>query len=561
MPAPTRQTLRSDLIAGATTAVLLVPQAMAYALLAGLPPEVGLYASTVPLAVYAALGRSPRSSVGPVAIDSLLLGAAVGPLALASGAARVELALLLTFLVGATQLLLAVARLGFLANFLSRPVLGGFTSGAALLIGASQLGPLTGIALPSGRIDELARALGAHLGQLHGPTLAVGIPAWLATRWLSHRWPRLPSSLVVVALATALSALLHLERHGVALVGAVPEGLPRLASPLARLDLWQELLPAAGSIALVSFAETLSVGRRLANGAEVPANRELLAIGAANAASSWFGGYVVAGGLSRSAVHARAGARTRWAGLFSALLVALTLAALTPLFRHLPKAVLAALVLHAVSSLIDVGYARRLWRVERHDFWLLLLSFAATLAAGAQLGLAIGVGASVLWFLIRTTRPHVAVLGRLPGTEAYRNVRRFAEAECRDDQLILRVDAQFYFGNVTFLKRSLDELCRARPRLRTVILDASGMNQLDSSALDALLEIDRELAARALSLLFAEVKGPVRDVLERSGWLARLRDEGRIFLRVHDAVEAAPDSGAVRAASAAAPAGCVGEFA
>jgi SulP family sulfate permease len=283
----------------------------------------------------------------------------------------------------------------------------------------------------------------------------------------------------------------------------------------------------------------LSVGRRLAAGAELSANRELVAVGAANLASSCFGGYVVAGGLSRSAVHARAGARTRAAGLLSGLFVALALAFFTPSFHFLPRAVLAALVLNAVSSLVDVRYARRLWVVQRSEFWLLLLSFAASLALGAQLGLAIGVGASVLWFLIRTTRPHLAVLGRLPGTDSYRNVLRFPDAQCREDQLILRIDAQFYFGNVTFLRHSLDALCGERPRLRTIILDASGMNQLDSSALDALLEIDERLQGKGIRLLFAEVKGPVRDVLRRAGWLDRLREEGRFFLRVHDAASAA----------------------
>lgn len=556
-------TLPADLIAGATTAVLLVPQAMAYALLAGLPPQVGLYAATVPLLAYAALGTSPRLAIGPVALDSLLLTAAITPLALSSGADRLQLTLLLTFLVGALQLSFGALRLGFVANFLSRPVLSGFTSAAAVLIGASQLGPLTGISLPNGRIDEVLGALLGRLAEIHWPTVAFGLSSWFASLWLSRRWPRWPSSLSVVALGTLASAALHAGHHGVALVGVVPPGLPRFGSPLAELASWRGLLPAAGSIALVSFVESLSVGRRLAGGADVPANRELLAVGAANVASSCFGGYVVAGGLSRSAVHARAGARTRAAGLVSAVLVALTLVFFTPAFEHLPKAILAALVLVAVVSLVDVGYARRLWAVQRSEFWLLLLTFAATLALGIQLGLLLGVGGSLLWFLIRTTRPHVAVLGRLPGTESYRNRLRFPEAECQPDLLIVRVDAQFYFGNVTFLKRSLDALYQERPGLRSVILDASGMNQLDSSALDALVEIDQQLASRQLRLLFAEVKGPVRDVLERSGWLARLRDERRIFLRVHDAVTfvTAPPLVEPRSGAARSAAGCVGELA
>lgn len=534
---------RADLIAGVTTAVLLVPQAMAYALLAGLPPQVGLYAASVPLLVYAALGSSARLAIGPVALDSLMVAAAVTPLAHATGATYLGLALLLTAMVGAVQVLLGIARLGFVANFLSRPVLSGFTSAAALLIASSQIGPLTGISLSSGRFDEILVALFQRLGSLHGPTLAFGLPALLGSFWLGARFRQFPSALFLVAISTLAAAVLNADQHGVAVVGSVPAGLPHFASPLADLRSswaalanWQALLPAAASIALVSFVESLSVGRRLAGPVDIDPNRELVAVGAANFASSWFGGYVVAGGLSRSALHARAGAQSRVAGVVTALVVALTLIFFTPLFRHLPKAVLAALVLNAVVSLVDVAHARRLWAVQRSEFWLLLITFAATLALGAQLGLGFGVASSLVLLLMRTTRPHLAILGRLPGTESYRNINRFPEAERRADPLILRVDAQFYFGNVTFLKRSLDQLCRERPGLRTIILDASGMNQLDSSALDALLEIDGALQQQNLRLLFAEVKGPVRDVLERSGWLARLRSEQRIFLRVHDAV-------------------------
>jgi len=558
---------RADLIAGITTAVLLVPQAMAYALLAGLPPQAGLYAASVPLLVYAALGGSPRLAIGPVALDSLMLGAAVTPLAHATGASYLGLALLLTAMVGALQVLFGLGRLGFVANFLSRPVLSGFTSAAALLIASSQIGPLIGISLPNGRFDEVLVALFQRLGALHGPTLACGLPALLGSLWLGARFRQFPSALSLVAISTLAAAALHADQQGVALVGSVPAGLPYFASPLtelgspwAALAHWQALLPAAASIALVSFVESLSVGRRLAGATDVDPNRELIAVGAANFASSWFGGYVVAGGLSRSALHARAGAQSRVAGVVTALVVALTLSFFTPLFRYLPKAVLAALVLNAVIRLVDVTHARRLWAVQRSEFWLLLITFAATLVLGAQLGLGFGVASSLVLFLVRTTRPHLAILGRLPGTESYRNIRRFPEAECSADPLILRVDAQFYFGNVTFLKRSLDQLCRERPGLHTIILDASGMNQLDSSALDALLEIDQALERRKLRLLFAEVKGPVRDVLERSGWLARLRSEHRVFLRVHDAVLSLADSPREQPTSTP-QLGAVGEFA
>lgn len=533
---------RADVIAGITTAILLVPQAMAYALLAGLPPQFGLYASCVPLLVYAALGTSRRLAIGPVAIDSLLVAAAVAPLAVATGLGYQSLALTLTLMVGTLQALMGLARLGFVANFLSRPVLGGFTSATALLIASSQIGALTGVTLPRGRFDEVVMALVARSRELHWPTLAFGLTALVGMWLLEIYFKRFPRALALVAIATLTSALLDVESAGVALVGAVPSGLPEIAAPLGSISAWQALMPAAVSIAVVSFVESLSVAQYLArsDGQDVNPNRELLAVGGANIASSFFGGYVVSGGLSRSAINAEAGAQSRVAGIVTALCVGLTLMFFTPLFRHLPKAVLAAIVLSAALRLIDGGQARRLWTIKRSDFGLLLLSFGVTLLLGVQLGLALGVGSSVVLFLVKTTRPHAAVLGRLPGTDCYRNVKRFPEAEVRDDLLIVRVDAQFYFGNVTFLKRALDELRRERSSLRAIVLDASGMNQLDSSALDALLELDERLRNAGVSLLFAEVKGPVRDVLERSGWLSQLQARGRIFLRVHDAVLSLP---------------------
>jgi SulP family sulfate permease len=292
---------------------------------------------------------------------------------------------------------------------------------------------------------------------------------------------------------------------------------------------------------------------------EIAPSRELLALGAANVSSSLFGGYVVAGGFSRSAVNAQAGARSQVAALATAALMALTLLLLTGLFQPLPRTVLAAIVLAALAGLVDVAQAKRLWHVKRSDFWLLLLTFVATLALGMQLGLLTGVLASIALFVVRATRPHVAVLGRLPGSTLYRNSKRFREAVAVPGVLILRIDAQFYFGNVSFLKETVNRLREQQVDLKAVVLDASGMNQLDSSALEALQELEADLRERGISLLLAHVKGPVRDVMEQSGWLRTLREERRVHHRVHDAVQCAVGQPVVGEGPALPP--CVGELA
>jgi SulP family sulfate permease len=530
--------LSSDLVAGATTWVLLVPQAMAYALLAGLPPEVGLYTAVIPLFAYALLGTSRQVAIGPVAIDSMMVASAIGALGLASRHDALAAAVALTLMVGLAQVVMGLIGAGFIANFLSRPVQGGFTSAAALVIASTQMGPLFGIKL---RQDSLFRAvsdLAGSLANLHVTSSLMGVAALLALVMLKVLAPKFPRALAVLALATLLCAVLALDEQGLAIVGTVPAGLPTAAMSsvdwFSRPQMWGAALP----IALVSFVESLSSGRTLARRAryEIVPNRELVALGAANVSSSLFGGYVVAGGLSRSTVNADAGAKSQLAALVTAALVALTLLLLTPYFYYLPKPALAAVVLAAVASLIDVGQVKRLWRVKRTDFWLLAMSFAATLAFGMQLGLLLGVSASIALFVIRATRPHMAILGRLPGSTVYRNQARFPSACATPGILILRIDAQFYFGNVTFLKDTVTRLLSEHSDLKAIVLDASGMNELDSSALEALQELERDLGDRRIALYLAHVKGPVRDVMERAGWLERLRTEKRVFHRVHDAV-------------------------
>ncbi|WP_052547086.1 SulP family inorganic anion transporter [Enhygromyxa salina] len=550
LPNYRRADLRSDLAAGLTTAIMLIPQAMAYAMLAGLPPIHGLYAATIPLLAYAVFGSSRQLAVGPVAMDSLLVAVGVGALARAGTPAFIAYAISLAAMVGVIQLGMGLARLGALVNFLSRPVISGFTSAAALIIGLSQLPHLLGIELGrSAHVHELLLAAAQAIHQTSLPTLAIGLGSVVALVLLARLRPRFPRALLVMVAGTVLVWALGLDARGVAIVGEVPRGLPRPALPSLELSTLRELLPTAFAIALVSFMEAISVAKAVVSKyanpdaagptPRVDANRELVGLGAANLFGSLFGGYPVAGGFSRTAVNAQAGARTQLAGVFTALVVILTLALLTPLFHDLPKATLAAIIMTAVFSLVDVEMVRRLWTLERTELGLLILTFVGTLALGIVQGLAMGVAGSMVAFVVRQTRPHTAVLGRLPGTTIYRNVARFPEAVTVPGIVAVRVDAQLYFGNVEFLERTLAQLldqAAAKGQVtRALVLDASAVNRLDSSADLGLRELDDSLLARGVELHFAGVKGPVRDMMQRSGLAERLGTR-RLWPSVHEAM-------------------------
>lgn len=542
---PRREHVRDDLIAGLTTAVMLIPQAMAYAMLAGLPPIVGLYASTIPVAIYALLGSSRQLAVGPVAMVSLLVATGVGALAEPGTETYVALALLLALMVGVLQLGMGLVRAGFLVNFLSHPVVSGFTSAAALVIGISQLKHLLGIDLQRGPIYETVAQALSRLAEIQPLTLAIGLGSVLLLLALRRFAPRLPGALIVVVAGTLTVWGLGLHEQGVAIVGEVPAGLPGLSLPSIDVESLAGLWPTALAIALVGFMESISVGKSIASrkGYELDADQELRGLGLANVGGALFGGYPVTGGFSRTAVNAQAGARTGMAGLITAAIVALTLLLLTPAFHYLPKAVLAAIIMVAVFGLVDLKEVEHLWHVERSELALLLLTFVATLGLGVEEGIAVGVGASLLWHVIRSTRPHTAVLGRLPGAEGfrnYRNIERFADAEPVPGVLALRIDAQFFFGNVTFLKQTLRELVDdAQPPLHTVIIEAASINRLDSSAAAALHELHGWLRDRNIVLRFAGVKGPVRDMMQRTGLWQRL-GEDHFHFTVHDAVGASP---------------------
>lgn len=518
---------KGDLGAGLTVGIMLIPQGMAYAMIAGMPPIYGLYAATIPLIIYALMGTSRQLAVGPVAMVSLLTATGVSTLAESGTSDYIAMAIMLAAMVGAIQLLLGIFRLGFLVNFLSHPVISGFTSAAALIIGLSQLKHLLGVSIPrSHHIHEILIEAIKHIGDVHLWTLAIGIGGILIIVLLRRWKPAFPSALVVVVLGIVIVALLRLDLEGVKILGDIPSGLPTLRMPRGDLSLLQSLLPSAMAISLVGFMESMAVAKKMQskhkNYALVP-NQELVALGSANLIGSVFQSFPVTGGFSRTAVNDQAGASTGAASMISAVFIVLTLLFLTPLFYYLPQALLASIIMVAVFGLIDFEEAKHLWKLDRKDFWMLAVTFIATLIIGIEAGIGVGVLLSLAMILYKTAYPHYAELGRLPGSHHYRNLKRFDDLETWPEILILRFDAQLYFANSNNFKSIVEEHMEQRgPSLRFIILHFDGINSIDSSAIHVLRELATMISSTGQSLLFCSVKGPVRDKLERSGLTASI---------------------------------------
>ena len=534
-----KENLKGDLTAGLTVGVMLVPQGMAYAMLAGLPPIIGLYASVVPVLIYALLGTSNQLAVGPVAIVSLMTAAGVGTLANGSVEAYIVYAVLLSLMVGGMQLFMGLGRFGFLVNFLSHPVISGFTSAAALIIGLSQLKHLLGVDISrSHHIHEILYNAWLQISDVHLATLIIGIASIVTLLMVKKIKPMFPGALLVVVLSTLAVWAMGLDQSGVKIVGDVPAGLSSFSFPTWNLEAMSALLPTALAISMVGFMESISVAKAFArrNRYDVNPNQELIALGAANIASSFFKGYPVTGGFSRTAVNDQAGANTPLASIITAILIAIVLLFLTPLFYYLPKAVLAAIIMTAVFGLVDIKEIKHLNQVKRSDLTMLLITFFATLTLGIEMGILTGVAVSLLWFVVKTTRPHVAVLGQIPGTDTFKNIDRVPDLKVEDDVLVLRVDAQFYFGNASFLKDLVkSHVTNAKTKLKAIVIEAASINQLDASADAVLHELHEELAAANIKLYFANVKGPVMDVMQRSGFDKKLGID-HFFLDLMDAV-------------------------
>ena len=514
-----------DLAAGTVVAVMLVPQGMAYAMLAGLPPVMGLYASTVPLFVYALFGTSRHLAVGPVAIISMIVLARCSLVAEPGTSAYVNAVLLLGFMVGAIQVAMGLSRLGFVVNFLSHAVISGLTSAAAILIALSQLKHLLGIPLDPhhsavGMIPEIVE----HIGRTHGVTLLVGLASLAVLLFFRKRWPRFPAPILVVIAATAIVGLLRLDEAGVGIVGAVPAGLPQPHVPQFDLETMRALTPAALTIVLVGFVESISIAQVIAvkERYRIDPNRELGALGLANVAASLLSGYPVTGGFSRTAVNHQAGARTGMASLVTASLVLLALLFLTPLFHYLPNAVLAAVVIVAVAGLVDFAAARRLLTVKRADGVSYWLTFGVTLGWGVEGGVLVGTVFSLLVFIWRSAHPHAAELGFVEEEQGFRDVKRYPQATTFPGILILRVDASLYFANMAFLEDLLRRAVNDKPGLRWIVMDFSGVNDIDGCAVETLERLMETYGERDIRFALAGMKGPVRDVVERAGWQTRL---------------------------------------
>lgn len=513
--------LPPDLAAGAVVAVVLAPQAMAYALLAGLPPIMGLYAATVPLLAYALMGSSRHLSVGPVAIVSLLVQVACGKVAPAGSGGYVAAALQLALLTGVLQLLLGVIRAGFMVNFLSRAAIGGFTSAAALLIGLSQLRNLLGISGSGGESAlELATGVVRNLETLHPPTTVMGVAAIGMLLLLQRFAPRFPAPLAAIALGIPLTALLRLDQAGVRTVGDLPQGLPPLSVPPLAAEQMLTLLPAAVTIALIGYLESFAVASLIADREKyrIDPNRELAGLGSANLAAAIFSGYPVTGGFSRTAVNHRAGARTGLAGIITALLIGTILLYFTHIFHYLPTTILAAIVIVAVTGLVEVAEVRYLFRVKPSDGYTFLLTFLITLGFGVEAGIAAGVAFSLLVFIWRSAHPHIAELGWLEDEGVFRNIRRHPRAVVPPGMLLVRVDASLYFANMAFVRDWLREALARRTDVHAIVFDLSGVNDMDAVALATLEELMEGQRERGIAFAFAGMKGPVRDLVQRAGW-------------------------------------------
>ncbi len=548
-----RDTALSDLVAAAIVTVMLIPQSLAYAMLAGLPPEMGLYASILPLVAYAVFGTSRTLAVGPVAVVSLMTATAIGGLALPGTADHAAAAVALAFLSGLILVAMGVLRLGFLANFLPHPVISGFITASGLLIATSQIPALLGIPGGGQTLPAMLGRIAGNLPQANLPTLAIGAATLGFLVWvrrglrplliragLGARAADLAAKagpIVAVAGATALAWGLGLEARGVAVVGEVPRGLPPLTLPAFSAETWWALAGSALLISVIGFVESISVAQTLAakRRQRIEPDRELVALGAANLSSGLSGGYPVTGGFARSVVNHDAGAETPAAGAFTALGILLAAAFLTPLLHHLPKAVLAATIVVAVLSLVDLGILRRAWGYAKADFAAVAVTVALTLALGVEAGIVAGVALSLVLFLWRSTRPHIAEVGLVPGTQHFRNIRRHAVFTV-PEVLTIRVDESLYFANARFLEDHILARVTGDCPVRDVVLMCSAVNAIDLSALESLEALNRRLADMGVRLHLSEVKGPVMDRLQRTDFPEALT--GAVFLSQYDAARA-----------------------
>ena len=541
LPNYKKKNLSGDLSAGITVGVMLIPQGMAYAMLAGLKPIYGLYAATVPLILYAILGTSRQLAVGPVAVVSLLIASGVGALAEIGSDNFLGMAILLSLMIGVFQLLMGIFKVGFIVNFLSHPVLSGFISAAAVYIAFSQVKHILGVSIPRGKVHETVHNIYLKFGEINKYTLAVGLGGIATIIILKKINKRIPFPLIVVLLGMGIGYLIGLDAapYNVSIVGAVPDGLPAFTVPTITYEAVTSLIPIALTIALIGFTESIAVAKSIQKkhkNYEIDASQELLALGIANIGASFFQAFPTMGGFARSAVNDQSGAKTNLAGIISATVVILTLLFLTPYFYYLPNAILASIIIVAVFGLIDFKEAKHLWKTDRRDFAMFMITAIATLTLGVEQGIIVGVGVSIVGLLIRVSYPHIAELGLDAKSRKYLNVERFEHINPDDEVLIVRLDAQLFFANTRYFQDRLKRLEEKRENLKAVILDARGINGMDSTAVHAILDLVADYKKRNIRFLMSNVKGPVRDTIRRTKVRSEIGPDN-FFLSIEDALQ------------------------
>jgi SulP family sulfate permease len=532
--------LKGDFIAGITVSIILIPQGIAYALIAGLPPIYGLYCALVPQLVYAIFGSSRQVAIGPVAMDSLIVATGVSTLALAGSDSYIAIAILLAFMVGSIQFLLGVFRLGFIVNFLSKPVISGFTSAVALTIGVNQFRNLFGVDfVQSDQIQYVLEDIWFNIIDFNLHTTVIGLISVGVIILLRKINKKIPNALLVVVVGILTIRYLGDEFSDVAIVKDIPSGLPSFSFPEMDISQIKELLPIALTLVMVGYLETISIGKSLEakqDEYKLRPNQELIALGLSNIIGSWFKAYPSTSSFSRSAINQESGATTGMASLVSVVMVLLTLLFLTPLFYHLPKTVLAAIIIVAVFGLVNIKEAIFLWKANNLDFWLLVVTFFSTLLFGIEYGIMIGVGLSLIILIFRTSRPYVAELGKVPESDFYRNRERFNEVILDDEVLVFRFDAQLFYANASYFIETLELMVEEKgPRLKLIVLDAESINRVDSTGVEMLKERIRFYHKKNILFYFAGVKGPVRDHLFR-GKILDIITLDHFYMRVNGAV-------------------------
>ena len=540
LPNYTRSRFKGDFIAGITVAIILIPQGIAYALIAGLPPIYGLYCALVPQLVYAVFGSSRQVAIGPVAMDSLIVATGVSTLALAGSDSYIAIAILLAFMVGGIQFLLGVFRLGFVVNFLSKPVISGFTSAVALTIGINQFRNLFGVDfIQSDQIQYVLEDIWFTITDFNSHTTIIGLISVTVIIILRKINKKIPNALIVVVAGILTIRYFGNDFVDVAIVKDIPSGLPSFSFPELDISQMKELLPIALTLVMVGYLETISIGKSLEakqDEYKIRPNQELMALGLSNMIGSWFKAYPSTSSFSRSAINQESGATTGMASLVSVFMVLITLLFLTPLFYHLPKTVLAAIIIVAVFGLVNIKEAIFLWKANNLDFWSLIATFFSTLLFGIEYGIIIGVGLSLIILIFRTSRPYVAELGKVPDSDFYRNRERFTEVIVDNEVLVFRFDAQLFYANSSYFIETLELMVEAKgAHLKLIVLDAESINRVDSTGVEMLKERIRFYHKKGILFYFAGVKGPVRDHLFR-GKILDIITLDHFYMRVNGAV-------------------------